>query len=619
MGVELADTEFVLFLDDDAELLPGALEHLVAELDAHPSAGAVAPTVVSLDGRVLHSGGDLDHTRELAVFLPHGAGTAADAPTLAESGETGWVQGTAALIRRELLTEFEIDPGMAAYFEDAEWSYRVSLARPGSFRRSREALAVHNFEARPYGGTTFAARSATVRMLAACARFHERHGVLLAPALFEIMPELSGGDGLWDRAAARLLMELITARGPDWMLAAWMDGELDVLLDERGGHPRRARIESELRELKDQIACAQAELEQARRHCSPRRRRSWSCTSITRPCSGSSRADGGSCEAASSPCSGSRAGGPPEPDLQTDHAGRPGARADVEGGTEAAGIRWGRGFRAQRQSRRSSVRSCWHSWTSGSIPRRPCTSSRSSEAGDPHYHRRSWRSSRRRPAAAASGTCSSPTRRSGAAGLSNLDYAPLAEVTGRSMIAPEALNCSAPDTGNMEILTMFGTEEQKERWLQPAARGRDPLLLCHDRARRGQLGRHQRRARIDSRRRRLRHQRPQVVDLGRGQRPLQDLDRDGQDRPRRRRPTASRAWSWCRMDTPGVEVVRDLLVFGYNDQEGHCEVHFNDVRVPRANLLGEEGGGFAIAQARLGRAASTTACARSAPPSGRSS
>jgi glycosyltransferase involved in cell wall biosynthesis len=264
LGVRLADTEFVLFLDDDAELLPGALEHLVAELDAHPSAGAVAPTVVGVDGRVLHSGGDLENTGELAVFLPRDAGTAVDAPTLEESGETGWVQGTAALVRRDLLTEFEIDAEMAAYFEDAEWSYRVSLARPGIFRRSREALAVHNFEARPYGGATLRARSATVRMLAACARFHELHGVLLAPALFEIMPELSGDDGMWDRAAARLLMELVTARGPDWVLAAWMAGDLDVLLDERGGHPRRTRIESELRELTDQIACAQAELAQAR-------------------------------------------------------------------------------------------------------------------------------------------------------------------------------------------------------------------------------------------------------------------------------------------------------------------------------------------------------------------
>ena len=78
------------------------------------------------------------------------------------------------------------------------------------------------------------------------------------------------------------------------------------------------------------------------------------------------------------------------------------------------------------------------------------------------------------------------------AGLSNLEYAPLAEITGRSpQIAPEALNCSAPDTGNMEILHMFGTPEQKEHLAPASARGRDPLVFLDDRARCGQLGCHQ--------------------------------------------------------------------------------------------------------------------------------
>ena len=108
-------------------------------------------------------------------------------------------------------------------------------------------------------------------------------------------------------------------------------------------------------------------------------------------------------------------------------------------------------------------------------------------SGDPHFHppvMEELKAARAR--ARACGTCSCPHggEECGAPGLSNLDYAPLAEIMGRSHIAPEACNCAAPDTGNMEVLTLFGTPEQKERWLRAAARRRDPLGLRDDRARR---------------------------------------------------------------------------------------------------------------------------------------
>jgi acyl-CoA dehydrogenase len=184
-------------------------------------------------------------------------------------------------------------------------------------------------------------------------------------------------------------------------------------------------------------------------------------------------------------------------------------------------------------------------------------------------------------------------------GLSNLDYAPLAEITGRSPIAPEALNCSAPDTGNMEILTMFGTEEQKERWLRPLLEGE--IRSCFAMTE------------------------PAVASSDATNISLR-IERDGDDYVLNGRkwwisgaarerckvtivmgktdpeapPHRQQSMILVPLDTPGLTNLRNLPVFGYQDNEGHCELVFEDVRVPADSLLGEEGGGFAMAQARLG-------------------
>jgi acyl-CoA dehydrogenase len=185
------------------------------------------------------------------------------------------------------------------------------------------------------------------------------------------------------------------------------------------------------------------------------------------------------------------------------------------------------------------------------------------------------------------------------AGLSNLDYAPLAEISGRSLIAPEALNCSAPDTGNMEILTMFGTDEQKRTWLRPLLEGEirscfamtEPAVASSDAT--------NVECRIDT------HGGDYAINgrkwwISGAANPRCRVSivmgKTDFDAPAHKQ----QSMVLVPMDAPGVKVVRDLLMFGYNDGEGHCEVLFEDVRVPQSNLLGEEGGGFAISQARLG-------------------
>ncbi len=185
-------------------------------------------------------------------------------------------------------------------------------------------------------------------------------------------------------------------------------------------------------------------------------------------------------------------------------------------------------------------------------------------------------------------------------GLSNLDYAVLAETMGRSpWLAPEATNCSAPDTGNMEVLHLFGTPEQKSRWLEPLLAGQ--IRSCFAMTE------------------------PDVASSD-ATNISTSIARDGDSYVINGRKwwTTGAADPRCRiaivmgktdpqapayqqqsmvlvpLDTPGLTVLRSLPVFGYSDQQGHGELVFSDVRVPAANLIGEAGGGFAIAQARLG-------------------
>lgn len=185
------------------------------------------------------------------------------------------------------------------------------------------------------------------------------------------------------------------------------------------------------------------------------------------------------------------------------------------------------------------------------------------------------------------------------AGLTNLEYAPLAELAGRSIIGPEVFNCSAPDTGNMELLALFGTPEQQDRWLRPllAAEIRSCFAMTEPEV-----------ASSDARNIRTRITRDgdeYVVD-GHKWYTSGILDPDCRliilmgvtdpDAPSYRQ----QSMLLIPRDTPGITVLRDLPMFGYTDRCGHGDVLFEDVRVPVSSLLGGAGEGFALAQGRLG-------------------
>ncbi|WP_442972033.1 acyl-CoA dehydrogenase family protein [Rhodococcus sp. P1Y] len=184
-------------------------------------------------------------------------------------------------------------------------------------------------------------------------------------------------------------------------------------------------------------------------------------------------------------------------------------------------------------------------------------------------------------------------------GLTNLEYAPLAEIMGRSLLAPEACNCNAPDTGNMEVFTLFGTDEHKEKYLKPLLDGtiRSAFAMTE----------------------------PDVASSDATNIAMK-MERDGDDYILNGRKwwTSNALHKNCKVlivmgktepdaashrqqsmlvvpiDAPGVTIVRNLPVFGYIDREGHAEVLFEDVRVPSKDVLKGPGEGFAISQARLG-------------------
>lgn len=184
--------------------------------------------------------------------------------------------------------------------------------------------------------------------------------------------------------------------------------------------------------------------------------------------------------------------------------------------------------------------------------------------------------------------------------VSNLDYAHVAEISGHSIhLAPEAMNCAAPDTGNMEVLALFGSPEQQDQWLQPLLAGeiRSAFAMTEPDVASSDATNIALSIRRDGNEYVLNGRKWWIS--GAASKRCKVFIVMGKTNPDAARHS-QQSMILVPRDTPGLTIVRDLPVFGYQDREGHVELRFEDVRVPADNLIGEEGSGFAIAQARLG-------------------
>ncbi|WP_371828990.1 acyl-CoA dehydrogenase family protein [Rhodococcoides kyotonense] len=184
-------------------------------------------------------------------------------------------------------------------------------------------------------------------------------------------------------------------------------------------------------------------------------------------------------------------------------------------------------------------------------------------------------------------------------GLTNLEYAPLAEIMGRSLLAPEACNCNAPDTGNMEVFTLFGTDEHKEKYLKPLLDGtiRSAFAMTEPDVASSDATNIEMSMVLDGDDYVLNGRKWFASNaMHKNCRVLIVMGKTDPDAATHRQ----QSMLVVPIDAPGVTVVRNLPVFGYIDREGHAEILFEDVRVPTKDVLKGPGEGFAISQARLG-------------------
>jgi GT2 family glycosyltransferase/glycosyltransferase involved in cell wall biosynthesis/uncharacterized coiled-coil protein SlyX len=246
-------TKYVLLIDNDVEVLPGALEHLLHQFDLHPEAAAITGNVVFPDGTIHLCGANFRVDQGVQFTELLGGGRRFD-EEIGVTGACDWVPGCLTLIRTDMLQRFPYDLEMRHYFEDNEWCHRIHQAGAGKFFRVAEALGIHYHESKaPDPSQSIEeSRKQTMKYVETLAYLYRKHDLIYG-GMFYFVPELGPPTDLHSISSARIFLELVNSYGGAWVLDRWNHNQLAPLFTA----PLVAEVaekEQAIRELSAQVA-----------------------------------------------------------------------------------------------------------------------------------------------------------------------------------------------------------------------------------------------------------------------------------------------------------------------------------------------------------------------------
>jgi GT2 family glycosyltransferase/uncharacterized coiled-coil protein SlyX len=256
-AVPRVDTEYVLLLDNDVVVLPGAVELLYRALRACPGATGATGKVVFPDGRIHLCGAEFRPHGEILGFELLGAGRSYH-QDIGGSSTCDWIPGCLALLQRKALEEHPYDANFKDYYEDLEWCYRIAHSGAGPFLRCVDAMAIHYHEPKALRAPTDnpEARHTALRYTRPIARFRRLYGKIL-PTVFDFVPELGHPDEQSNIESARLFLIMLDQFGADWMLEAWNRGTLSPVFAGASAAAKIAESHAAVTALREEAGAGQ--------------------------------------------------------------------------------------------------------------------------------------------------------------------------------------------------------------------------------------------------------------------------------------------------------------------------------------------------------------------------